>query len=78
MQALAAWIASPLGLSVHVVDTHTHTPYLARCFCRWTGGADGLPREVRLTRFKQLLLEGGVNGFSLYAKVKSKLDKDER
>lgn len=33
---------------------------------------------MRLTRFKQLLLEGGVNGFSLYAKVKSKLDKDER
>lgn len=31
-----------------------------------------------MTRFKQLLLEGGVNAFSLYAKVKAKLEKDER
>jgi hypothetical protein len=42
------------------------------------GGAEVLPKEVRVTRFKQLLLEGGVNAFSLYAKVKAKLDKDER
>jgi hypothetical protein len=42
------------------------------------GGPDMLSKEVRVTRFKQLLLEGGVNAFSLYAKVKAKLDKDER
>jgi hypothetical protein len=44
----------------------------------WAGAADVLSKEVRVTRFKQLLLEGGVNAFSLYAKVKAKLDKDER
>lgn len=42
------------------------------------GGPGMLSKEVRVTRFKQLLLEGGVNAFSLYAKVKAKLDKDER
>lgn len=42
------------------------------------GSAEVLSKEVRVTRFKQLLLEGGVNAFSLYAKVKAKLDKDER
>jgi hypothetical protein len=41
-------------------------------------GQQQLSRDVRITRFKQLLLEGGVNAFSLYAKVKAKLDKDER
>jgi hypothetical protein len=42
------------------------------------GGSNVLPKEVRVTRFKQLLLEGGVNAFSLYAKVKAKVEKDER
>lgn len=37
-----------------------------------------MTKEMRVTRFKQLLLEGGVNAYSLYAKVKAKLDKDER
>lgn len=42
------------------------------------GGPPPLSREVRVQRFKLLLLEGGVNAFSLYAKVKAKLEGDER
>lgn len=61
--------ASCLGHPVHLG---------LRCHARLRAGAAGLPREERLRRFKQLLLEGGVNGFSFYAKVKPKLDKDER
>eukprot|EP00775_Hariotina_reticulata_P012909 gene12909-13036_t len=41
-------------------------------------GPGGLSKEVRVQRFKQLLLEGGVNAFSFYAKVKGKLEKDDR
>lgn len=33
------------------------------------GGPAGLSKEARVQRFKQLLLEGGVNAFSFYAKV---------
>jgi hypothetical protein len=47
------------------------------CDCYVTGPG-GLSKEVRIQRFKQLLLEGNVNAFSFYAKVKGKLEKDDR
>eukprot|EP00878_Enallax_costatus_P031311 GHUV01034233.1.p1 GENE.GHUV01034233.1~~GHUV01034233.1.p1 ORF type:complete len:236 (+),score=103.21 GHUV01034233.1:642-1349(+) len=39
---------------------------------------DQLSKETRIQKFKQLLLESGVNAFSFFAKVKSKLEKDDR
>eukprot|EP00877_Chromochloris_zofingiensis_P010149 jgi/Chrzof1/5388/Cz16g01020.t1 len=43
-----------------------------------SGFGAGMSQEARLTGFKALLLEAGVNGFSFWDKVKPKLEKDDR
>lgn len=37
-----------------------------------------LSREVRVQKFKQLLVDSGVNAFSFYAKVRSQHHTDDR